>query len=180
MKKIIIDNAKTLIFAFLIALFIRTFFFQPFYIPSSSMEESLLVGDRLFVTKFTYGYSKHSLPFSPNISDKRILFSSPERGDVIVFKTPEDNDTDYIKRLIGLPGDKIQMLNGVLNINNKPIKREFIKNDFVLCGGTKIKSNFYQETLPNGKTYLAAYSEKNSSKDTDVYLIPQNKFFFYG
>ena len=115
------------------------------------MEESLLVGDRLFVTKFTYGYSKHSLPFSPNISDKRILFSSPERGDVIVFKTPEDNDTDYIKRLIGLPGDKIQMLNGVLNINNKPIKREFIKNDFVLCGGTKIKSNFYQETLPNGK-----------------------------
>ena len=164
MKRIIIDNAKTLIFAFLIALFIRTFFFQPFYIPSSSMEESLLVGDRLFVTKFTYGYSKHSLPFSPNISDKRILFSSPERGDVIVFKTPEDNDTDYIKRLIGLPGDKIQMLNGVLNINNKPIKREFIKNDFVLCGGTKIKSNFYQETLPNGKTYLAAYSEKNSSK----------------
>ncbi len=120
------------------------------------------------------------LPFSPNISDKRILFSSPERGDVIVFKTPEDNDTDYIKRLIGLPGDKIQMLNGVLNINNKPIKREFIKNDFVLCGGTKIKSNFYQETLPNGKTYLAAYSEKNSSKDTDVYLIPQNKFFFMG
>ena len=180
MKKIIIDNAKTLIFAFLIALFIRTFFFQPFYIPSSSMEESLLVGDRLFVTKFTYGYSKHSLPFSPNISDKRILFSSPERGDVIVFKTPEDNDTDYIKRLIGLPGDKIQMLNGVLNINNKPIKIEFIKNDFVLCGGTKIKSSFYQETLPNGKTYLAAYSEKNSLKDTDVYLIPQNKFFFYG
>ncbi|NCU47603.1 MAG: signal peptidase I [Candidatus Fonsibacter ubiquis] len=142
MKKIIIDNAKTLIFAFLIALFIRTFFFQPFYIPSSSMEESLLVGDRLFVTKFTYGYSKHSLPFSPNISDKRILFSSPERGDVIVFKTPEDNDTDYIKRLIGLPGDKIQMLNGVLNINNKPIKREFIKNDFVLCGGTKIGNLF--------------------------------------
>jgi signal peptidase I len=163
MKKIIIENVKTLVFAFLIALFIRSFFFQPFYIPSSSMEENLLVGDRLFVSKFTYGYSKHSLPFSPNISDKRIFFSSPERGDVVVFKTPEDNDTDYIKRLIGLP-----------------IKREFIKNDFVLCGGSKIKSNFYLETLPNGKTYLAAYAERNSSKDTDVYLIPQNKFFFMG
>jgi signal peptidase I len=167
MKKIIIENVKTLVFAFLIALFIRSFFFQPFYIPSSSMEENLLVGDRLFVSKFTYGYSKHSLPFSPNISDKRIFFSSPERGDVVVFKTPEDNDTDYIKRLIGLPGDKIQMINSVLHINNKPIKREFIKNDFVLCGGTKIKSNFYLETLPNGKTYIAAYAERNSSKDTD-------------
>jgi len=130
------------------------------------MEENLLVGDRLFVSKFTYGYSKHSLPFSPNISDKRIFYSSPERGDVIVFKTPEDNDTDYIKRLIGLPGDKIQMVNGVLYINNKPIKREFIKNDFVLCGGSKIKSNFYLETLPNGKSYLAAYSEKNTLKRT--------------
>ena len=180
MKKIIVENAKTLFFAFLIALFIRTFFFQPFYITSSSMEESLLVGDRLFVSKFTYGYSKHSLPFSPNISDKRILFSSPERGDVIVFKTPEDNDTDYIKRLIGLPGDKVQMVNGLLYINNKPIKREFVKNDFVLCGGNRIKSNFYLETLPNGKIYLAVYSEKNSSKDTDIYLIPQNKFFFMG
>ena len=180
MKKIIIENVKTLVFAFLIALFIRSFFFQPFYIPSSSMEKNLLVGDRLFVSKFTYGYSKHSLPFSPNISDKRIFFSSPERGDVVVFKTPEDNDTDYIKRLIGLPGDKIQMINSVLHINNKPIKREFIKNDFVLCGGTKIKSNFYLETLPNGKTYLAAYAERNSSKDTDVYLIPENKFFFMG
>ena len=125
MKKIIIENVKTLVFAFLIALFIRTFFFQPFYIPSSSMEENLLVGDRLFVSKFTYGYSKHSLPFSPNISDKRIFFSLPERGDVVVFKTPEDNDTDYIKRLIGLPGDKVQMINSVLHINNKPIKREF-------------------------------------------------------
>ena len=104
----------------------------------------------------------------------------PERGDVVVFKTPEDNDTDYIKRLIGLPGDKVQLINSVLHINNKPIKREFVKNDFVLCGGLKIKSNFYLETLPNGKSYIAAYSERNSSKDTDVYLIPQNKFFFMG
>ena len=122
MKKIIIENVKTLVFAFLIALFIRSFFFQPFYIPSSSMEENLLVGDRLFVSKFTYGYSKHSLPFSPDISDKRIFFSSPERGEVIVFKTPEDNDTDYIKRLIGLPGDKIQM---PITVNSHRIGRAF-------------------------------------------------------
>ena len=180
MKNKIIENFKTLFYALLIALFIRSFFFQPFYIPSSSMEETLLIGDRLFVSKFSYGYSKHSLPFSPNISNSRIFYSSPIRGDVIVFKTPEDNDTDYIKRLIGLPGDKIQMINGLLHINNKPVKKDFIKNDFVLCGGNKIKSNFYLETLPNGKSYTAAYAEKNSAKDSDSYSVPQDKFFFMG
>jgi signal peptidase I len=180
MKNKIVENFKTLFYALLIALFIRSFFFQPFYIPSSSMEETLLIGDRLFVSKFSYGYSKHSLPFSPNISNSRIFYSSPIRGDVIVFKTPEDNDTDYIKRLIGLPGDKIQMINGLLHINNKPIKKEFIKNDFVLCGGNKIKTNFYLETLPNGKSYTAVYAEKNSFKDSDSYTVPQDKFFFMG
>ena len=180
MKNKIIENFKTLFYALLIALFIRSFFFQPFYIPSSSMEETLLVGDRLFVSKFSYGYSKHSLPFSPNITNHRIFYSLPIRGDVIVFKTPEDNDTDYIKRLIGLPGDKIQMINGLLHINNKAVKKDFIKNDFVLCGGNKIKSNFYLETLPNGKSYTAAYAEKNSYKDSDSYIVPQDKFFFMG
>jgi len=180
MKNKIIENFKTLFYALLIALFIRSFFFQPFYIPSSSMEETLLIGDRLFVSKFSYGYSKHSLPFSPNITNGRIFYSLPIRGDVIVFKTPEDNDTDYIKRLIGLPGDKIQMINGLLHINNKPVKKDFIKNDFVFCGGNKIKSNFYLETLPNGKSYTAAYAEKNSSKDSDSYTVPQDKFFFMG
>ena len=120
-KKFFIDNLKTLIYAFLIAIFIRSIFIQPFYIPSSSMEPNLLVGDRLFVTKYTYGYSKHSFPFSPPIFKGRILFSEPKRGDVIVFKTPVDNRTDYIKRLIGLPGDEIQFIDGDLYLNNNQI-----------------------------------------------------------
>ena len=97
------ENAKTLFYALIIAVIIRSLFFQPFYIPSSSMEPNLLVGDRLFVSKYTYGYSKHSFPFSPNIFSGRVLFNEPKRGDVVVFKTPADNRTDYIKRLIGLP-----------------------------------------------------------------------------
>ena len=107
-KKYIIENIKTIFYALLIAIIIRSLFFQPFYIPSSSMEPTLLVGDRLFVTKYSYGYSKHSFPFSPNITEYRFLFKEPKRGDVVVFKTPTDNRTDYIKRLIGLPGDIIQ------------------------------------------------------------------------
>ena len=109
-KNFIIENAKTIFYALIIAVIIRSFFIQPFYIPSSSMEPNLLVGDRIFVTKYSYGYSKHSFPFSPPILDKRVFFNSPERGDVIVFKTPADNRTDYIKRLVGLPGDKIQFI----------------------------------------------------------------------
>ena len=101
-KNSIIDNLKTLFYALIIAIIIRSLLLQPFYIPSSSMEPNLLVGDRLFVTKYSYGYSKHSFPFSPNIFNGRILFSEPKRGDVVVFKTPADNRTDYIKRLIGL------------------------------------------------------------------------------
>ena len=117
-NKIIIENLKTLIYALIIAILIRSFFLQPFYIPSSSMEPNLLVGDRLFVTKYTYGYSKHSFPFSPNLFQNRIFYSNPKRGDVIVFKTPADNRTDYIKRLIGLPGDEIQFIDGDLYLNN--------------------------------------------------------------
>ena len=134
--KWLIDNLKTLFYALVIALIIRSLLIQPFYIPSSSMESGLLVGDRLFVTKFSYGYSKHSFPFSPPIINGRLFFSSPKRGDVVVFKTPADNRTDYIKRLIGLPGDTIQFVDGDLYINNKQIfmqnvlqlKRHFIKH----------------------------------------------------
>ena len=115
------ENIKTLFYALIIAVFIRSIFLQPFYIPSSSMEPTLLVGDRLFVTKYTYGYSKHSFPFSPPIYKGRLFFSEPSRGDVIVFKTPADNRTDYIKRLIGLPGDTIQFVNSNLYLNNNEI-----------------------------------------------------------
>ena len=123
MKKFIIENLKTLFYALIIAIFIRSILIQPFYIPSSSMEPNLLVGDRLFVTKFSYGYSKHSFPFSPPIFNGRLLYDTPKRGDVIVFKTPADNRTDYIKRLIGLPGDTIQFINGDLFLNSKKIQK---------------------------------------------------------
>ena len=115
----VIDNLKTLLYALIIAVLLRSLFFQPFYIPSSSMEPTLLVGDRLFVSKYAYGYSKHSFPFSPPFYNKRILSNDPERGDLVVFKTPADNRTDYIKRLIGLPGDTIQFINGEIFLNNK-------------------------------------------------------------
>jgi len=108
------ENIKTLFYALVIAIIIRSLLIQPFYIPSSSMEPTLLVGDRLFVTKYSYGYSKHSFPFSPPILSNRILFKAPKRGDVIVFKTPADNRTDYIKRLIGIPGDRIQFIDANL------------------------------------------------------------------
>ena len=116
---IILDNLKTLIGALLIAILIRSLLIQPFYIPSSSMEPTLLVGDRIFVSKISYGYTKHSFPFSPNFSNKRFFSKQPKQGDLVVFKTPSDNRTDYIKRLIGLPGDEIQFKNGNLLINGK-------------------------------------------------------------
>jgi signal peptidase I len=133
-KKEIIDNIKTIFVALILAVIIRSFLLQPFFIPSSSMEKTLLVGDRLFVTKFSYGYSRHSLPFSPKIFSNRIFFTSPERGDIIVFKTPADNRTDYIKRLIGLPGDTVQLIDGNLFINQKKINKKFIETTSVYCG----------------------------------------------
>ena len=117
-KNFYIDNIKTIFYALIIAVLIRSIIIQPFYIPSSSMEPNLLIGDRLFVSKYSYGYSKHSFPFSPPLFKGRILKSKPERGDVVVFKTPSDNRTDYIKRLIGLPGDKIKFIDGDLHIND--------------------------------------------------------------
>ena len=145
------------------------------------MEPNLLVGDRLFVTKFTYGYSKHSFPFSPPIFDKRIFSKEPSRGDVIVFKTPADNRTDYIKRLIGLPGDEIQFINGNIFINGNQILKKFTsKNKILYCGNSKIKVKTFQEKLPNGKTYLASYRIDNSFKNSDKYVVPKDHFFFLG
>ena len=143
-KKFIIENTKTLFYALIIALLIRSILVQPFYIPSSSMESTLLVGDRLFVTKFSYGFSKHSFPFSPPIFNGRIMYKSPKRGDVVVFKTPVDNRTDYIKRLIGLPGDTVQFIDGELYINGiQVLKTIILKNDILYCGNSKINIKFY-------------------------------------
>jgi len=181
MKKIIIDNTITIFYALLIALLIRSFFFQPFYIPSSSMEPNLLVGDRFFATKFTYGFSRHSFPFSPNLFNDRFLPNKPKRGDVIVFKTPADNRTDYIKRLIGLPKDVVQIINGDLYLNEAKVKKNKINSKIKInCGENIIDVDFYNETLPNGLTYLAAYNKKNTMLNTDKFIVPLNHYFFMG
>ena len=179
--KWIVENLKTLFYALIIALFIRSLVIQPFYIPSSSMEPNLLVGDRLFVTKTSYGYSKHSFPFSPPILNGRILNKKPQRGDVIVFKTPADNRTDYIKRLIGLPGDEIQFINGELYINNSQVIKTILKkNDTLYCGPHKIEVNTFKEQLPSGKTYTASYRKDVSYTDSDKFLVPEKHFFMIG
>ena len=179
--KIIVDNIKTLIGALLIAILIRSLIIQPFYIPSSSMEPNLLVGDRIFVSKFSYGYSKHSFPFSPNFSNKRFLSKEPTQGDLVVFKTPSDNRTDYIKRLIGLPGDEIQFINGELFINKIKIKRKRIDNIFqIRCGNFLLETNTYIETLPNGTEHLVTYNKKGSLQNTKIYKVPDNHYFLMG
>ena len=180
-KKVIIDNIKTLFYALIIAVIIRSLIIQPFYIPSSSMEPNLLVGDRLFVTKYSYGYSKHSFPFSPPIFKDRIFFSEPKRGDVVVFKTPADNRTDYIKRLIGLPGDKIQFLNSNLFINNSEVlKSRISKNDKIYCGNSKIDVTTFQESLPDGKLHTTVYLSEFPFQNSDIFTVPKDHYFFLG
>ena len=180
-KKFIVDNIKTLLYALIIAIFIRSILIQPFYIPSSSMESTLLVGDRLFVTKFSYGYSKHSFPFSPAIFDGRILYKLPKRGDIVVFKTPADNRTDYIKGLIGLPGDIIQFIDGNLYLNgNQILKTIKSKNEILYCGNSKIKVTTFIEKLPGGKIYTASYRNDYSYKNSDKFIVPDEHFFFLG
>ncbi len=180
-KNSIIDNLKTLFYALIIAIIIRSLLLQPFYIPSSSMEPNLLVGDRLFVTKYSYGYSKHSFPFSPNFFNGRILFSEPERGDVVVFKTPADNRTDYIKRLIGLPGDVIQFINGDLYINNNQVLKTIVNSKkIVFCGNTTLEVNHFNEKLSNDKIYESVYRIKGSFKNSDKFTVPENHYFFLG
>jgi signal peptidase I len=180
-KNTIIDNLKTLLYAFVIAIIIRSLFVQPFYIPSSSMEPTLLMGDRLFVTKYSYGYSKHSFPFSPPILKDRIMFSEPKRGDVVVFKTPSDNRTDYIKRLIGFPGDRIQFINSNLYINNSEILKSLkSRNDKIYCGNSTIDVITFEEKLPNGKFYTSVYSKDFPYQNSDIFTVPENHYFFLG
>ena len=173
---------RVLVQAAVIALVIRTFLFQPFNIPSGSMKATLLVGDYLFVSKYSYGFSHYSLPFSPPLFSGRILGSPPQRGDVVVFRLPRDDSTDYIKRVIGLPGDRVQMIHGVLNINDAPIKRERI-DDFVESteGGAATPVRRWRETLPNGVSYttLDLYDE-GFWDNTGVYVVPPGDYFMMG
>ncbi|WP_374304806.1 signal peptidase I [Ferrovibrio sp.] len=182
------DSLRTLVYAVLIALGIRTVAYEPFHIPSESMLPTLLVGDYVFVSKYAYGYSKYSLLFSPPIFEGRILGSEPKRGDVVVFRWPHDPSVDYIKRLIGLPGDRIQMREGVLYLNGEPVKRRRVE-DFERrdrFGNLVERNQQWEETLPaDGKnpavTYrtldLYAYS---SSDNTGVYTVPPGHYFMMG
>ena len=180
-KEFLIDNIKTLIYALIIAIIIRSLLIQPFYIPSSSMEPNLLVGDRLFVTKYSYGYSKHSFPFSPPILDKRLFFSDPKRGDVVVFKTPADNRTDYIKRLIGLPGDQIQFIDTNLYLNNSEImKSKISSDDKIFCGSKSINVFTFEEILPNRKKFETVYLKKDTLTNSDIFIVPEDHYFFLG
>lgn len=188
-KEWLVSNTKTIFYAILIALFIRTFFFQPFFIPSSSMEPNLLVGDRLFVSKFTYGYSRHSFPFSLDIISDRIFFSVPKRGDVAVFKVPTGPDinddlfgVDYIKRIIGIPGDVIMMKDGVLSINGETLKQKKLRTDKkILKNGKVIELEVFLETDLSGKSYeIYNYHNDGPADNFDQYTVPENNFFVLG
>jgi signal peptidase I len=178
----ILDTIKTIVYAVLIALVVRTVAYEPFNIPSGSMVPTLLVGDYLFVSKFSYGYSRYSLPLGLPLFSGRIFFHSPERGDVVVFKLPTDNSTDYIKRVIGLPGDHIQMKNGILNINGQPVPRRRIDDYLYQEGnGVIIPLAQYIETLPNGVQHrIIEMSDNGPLDNTQEYVVPSGDYFMMG
>ncbi|WP_417516073.1 signal peptidase I [Minwuia sp.] len=178
----ILETIKTVVYAVAIAMVIRTFAYEPFNIPSRSMVPTLLVGDFLFVSKLSYGYSRHSIPFSPDLFDGRILQTPPERGDVAVFKLPSDNRTDYIKRVIGLPGDRIQMKAGVLHINDKPVERVRVEDfEYVDAAGRLSFVPQFRETLPGGRVYYTLDASPNQRyDDTGVYSVPEGHYFMMG
>jgi signal peptidase I len=184
------ETFRTLVYAILIALGIRSVAFEPFNIPSGSMLPTLLVGDYLFVSKYSYGYSKHSLPLSPPLFSGRIFFEEPERGDIVVFKWPGDNATDYIKRVIGLPGDRIQMRDSILYINDRAVPRESLGDaERALDLHLPVSAEAFRETLPNGRSYvtldldLRAADNSRRRRDTDntgVYVVPAGHYFMMG
>ncbi len=178
----IVDTIKTIVYAVLIALVVRTVAYEPFNIPSGSMVPTLLVGDYLFVSKFSYGYSRYSLPLGLPLFSGRIFFHSPARGDVVVFKLPTDNSTDYIKRVIGLPGDHIQMKNGILNINGQPVPRRRIDDYLYQEGnGAIIPLAQYIETLPNGVQHrIIEMSDNGPLDNTQEYVVPPGDYFMMG
>ncbi len=179
------ELAKTVIYAGLIAVVIRTFLFQPFNIPSASMEDTLLVGDYLFVEKFAYGYSRYTFPFGGwpfgDAMHGRFLRREPQRGDVVVFKFPQDNSTDFIKRLIGIPGDRIQMRDGIIILNGKPVPRKKVDDYVEMVDGQPHHVPKYQETLPGGKTYFTLDRDPDGALDnTDVFVVPADHYFMMG
>jgi signal peptidase I len=179
----IVETVKTIVYAGVIAILIRTVAYEPFNIPSASMVPTLLVGDYLFVSKFSYGYTHYSLPFSPPLFSGRIFANMPKRGDVIVFKLPRDGKTDYIKRLIGLPGDRIQMIGGILHVNGEPVTRTRTA-DFIYRqpNGSVMAFAQYDEQLPGGKEHkiIEQLGDQGPLDNTGVYVVPPGYYFFMG
>ena len=180
---------STFVYPLLAVVAVYSLLFQPFRIPSGSMIDTLLVGDFVWVSKFSYGYSKHSVPFSPPLFEGRIWGGEPERGDVIVFKLPRDNSTDYIKRLVGLPGDRVQVKDGILIINGEPVKTEFVGEVEVpiesgRAGTHKVRK--YRETLPGGVTHYILQERDGGTSlgidpdNTPEYVVPAGHYFMMG
>ena len=176
------ETISVVVQALLIALVFRTLLFQPFSIPTGSMTPTLLIGDYLLVSKFSYGYSRYSVPFSPDLFDGRIMGSEPERGDIAVFRLPRDPQLDYIKRVIGLPGDTVQMREGQLYLNGDAVPRETAgtytaTNTF----GDPVEVPIYLETLPNGVTYQTLDADPDGPGDnTQEFVVPEGHFFMMG
>ncbi|MGE0744286.1 MAG: signal peptidase I [Rhodospirillales bacterium] len=176
------ETVKTVIYAVLIALVIRTVAFEPFNIPSGSMIPSLLIGDYLFVSKYSYGYSRYSMPLGLPLFSGRVFKGEPERGDIAVFKLPSDNKTDYIKRIVGLPGDRIQMKQGRLYINDALVERRRVE-DYIETDrfGNVVRTPQYVETLPNGRQHrILEISDNGALDNTGVFVVPKNHYFAMG
>lgn len=178
----LLDNFRIIAYAVLLALVLRIFLFQPFSIPSGSMIPTLLIGDFLFVSKYSYGYSRFSLPFSPPLFEGRLFAKEPKRGDISVFKLPADGKTDFIKRIIGLPGDQIQVIDGIVHINGVAVQRQRIE-DFIRTDryGVTRRIPRYRETLPSGVSYdILDRAPKSYTDNTPIYSVPENAFFVMG
>ena len=177
----LLENVKTIIYAGLIAVGIRTVVVEAFNIPSGSMIPTLLVGDYLFVSKFSYGYSRFSMPFAPNLFNGRIFGRLPERGDVVVFKWPYDTGVDYIKRIIGLPGDRVQMKAGELYINGTLVPRKRGDTAQGTDGGIPFEARLYNETLPNGRQHdMQKMTDEGYANNTPEFRVPENHVFAMG
>jgi signal peptidase I len=177
------DNIRTVVIAFLLAVLFRSVAYEPFHIPSGSMKNTLLIGDYLFVSKFSYGYSRYSFPFGFPPFHGRILDSKPERGDIVVFRLPSKPRIDFIKRIIGMPGDKIQLKQGIVYINDEPLKRQPLDNYADLDATTNIVKSIprLSETLPEGKViHILKEYKYGPADDTPVYEVPQGYYFMMG
>jgi signal peptidase I len=176
------ETVKIVVHALILAMIVRVFFYQPFNIPSGSMKSTLLVGDYLFVSKLSYGYSRYSFPFGLPVFTNRLFGSEPKRGDVAVFKLPKDNSTDYIKRVIGLPGDQIDVRQGVLYINGEAVPKR-ATGSFVDIeeDGVARQVEKFEETLPNGVKYTVLDADKNGPFDNvGPYKVPARHYFMMG